>query len=946
MIAMKKRTFTKSAIGIAALVLWFAGSAHAQGVGAIGGTTTDQSGAILPGVTVTLSRPGAIGGSQVAVTDTRGAYQFLRLVPGRYSVKAELVGFQSVVQADIVVDADSTARADLRLQVGDLQETVTVSGQAPLLDTTAILQQTVIGRDVLDKLPGTNDLWAIAKLVPAVTLNQYDVGGTNGFQQSTVSVHGSRTASETAYLIDGMNIGSVGSDGGSVTMYYDPFMFEQINYQAGGVSAETSRGGIVYNMVTQTGTNALRGAFMFNGSNEHLQSNNISPALRKDLLAAVPARALAANPNLEPGSKIISMYDTGTSFSGPIVRDKLWFVGTGKLVRLDQLRVGSYNPDGSQFIDDNGMVTISAKASWATSRTSQLHYSYTYNNKQRYHWSGNSTTEFFESAATRRQKLETNLNQIKWTKTLSSRFVVDMSGSQTRTFQPILEQDNVKPGTIAAFDSLTRANLAAAPVYEITRYRRTVAHASISAFAGNHDMKVGYQFDHGRHGNESWSTSNFPSGIRAVFRNGAPDSVNTYNTPSQNVAFILDTAVYAQDKWRPTRKLTLNLGMRIEKLTGWQPEVCQVATIFIAGQCFPALKDVPRWLDPAPRFGAIYDIFGDGRSAVKGGISRYNIGTASGHSSRVNPNRVTNDTRPWVDSNNDLIPQLNELGASTGFNLGTTNRYNPDVKRPYAIEYFTEFEQQLPGKLVATAGFYYRGTRRLIGNKNVAVPRESYTPIVVTEKVSGRQVTVYNQDPALRGKFDVLWDNFSELDTAYKGVDLTLNKRLADHWMIMGSASFGKNVGDIFPAGDLNDPNFQNRHGVVGTDVPVSLKMSGIYEMPYGLMVSGNVQHYSGAPETTTVSVARDTVTLTQVTQSIVVDPRGTTRLPGVNLVDFNARKIFRMHNRTVEPVVELYNVLNTNAIQDRTTVLGPAYGQVGNILRGRMVKFAMNMKF
>jgi len=293
MIAMKKRTFTKSAIGIAALVLWFAGSAHAQGVGAIGGTTTDQSGAILPGVTVTLSRPGAIGGSQVVVTDTRGAYQFLRLVPGRYSVKAELVGFQSVVQADIVVDADSTARADLRLQVGDLQETVTVSGQAPLLDTTAILQQTVIGRDVLDKLPGTNDLWAIAKLVPAVTLNQYDVGGTNGFQQSTVSVHGSRTASETAYLIDGMNIGSVGSDGGSVTMYYDPFMFEQINYQAGGVSAETSRGGIVYNMVTQTGTNALRGAFMFNGSNEHLQSNNISPALRKDLLAAVPARALA-----------------------------------------------------------------------------------------------------------------------------------------------------------------------------------------------------------------------------------------------------------------------------------------------------------------------------------------------------------------------------------------------------------------------------------------------------------------------------------------------------------------------------------------------------------------------------------------------------------------------------------------------------------------------------
>lgn len=943
---MNIRTFTKATIGMAMLSSWLTASAAAQGVGSIGGTTTDQSGAVLPGVTVTLSNPGTIGGNRVGVTDARGAFQFLRLVPGRYRVKAELAGFQSVVHENIVVDADSTSRADLRMQVGDLQETVTVSGEAPLLDTTAVLNQTVMSREVLDTLPGTNDLWAIAKLVPAVTLNQYDVGGTNGFQQSTVSVHGSRTASETAYMIDGMNIGSVGSDGGTVTMYYDPFMFEQINYQAGGVSAETSRGGIVYNMVTQTGTNALRGAFMFNGSNEHLQSNNISPALRKDLLAAVPALALAANPNLEPGSKIISMYDSGVSVSGPIVRNNLWFVGTGKVVSLDQLRVGSYNPDGTQFVDDNGMVTISAKASWATSPTSQLHYAYTYNNKQRFHWSGNTTTEFFESAATRRQKLETNLNQVKWTKTLSSRFVVDVSGSQTRTFQPILQQDTVGPGAIAAFDSLRRANLTAAPVYEITRYRRSVAHASASAFLGNHDVKVGYQFDHGRHGNESWSTSHYPSGIRAVFRNGVPDSVNTYNTPSKNVAFILDTALFAQDKWRPTRKLTFNLGMRLEKLTGWQPRVCQEQTIFIAGQCFEALKDVPRWFDPAPRFGAIYDLFGDGRSAVKVGVSRYNIGTASGHSGRVNPNRVTFDTRPWNDSNLDRIPQLNELGASTGFNLGTTNRYNPDVKRPYAIEYFTEFEQQLRGKMVVTAGFYYRGTRRLLGNRNVAVPKESYTPIQVTEKVSGRQVTVYNQDPALRGKFDVLWDNRSELDTVYKGVDITINKRLADHWMIMGSASLGKNQGDIFPNGDLNDPNFQYRYGVVGTDVPVSLKMSGIYELPYGVMVSGNAQHYSGAPETTTVSVARDTVTLTQVTQSLVVEPRGTTRLPGVNLVDFNARKIFRMNHRTVEPVVELYNVFNANAIQDRTTVLGPAYGQVGNILRGRMVKFAMNVKF
>jgi hypothetical protein len=943
---MTIRALIQRAILMTLVCLSMTSLAAAQGVGAISGTATDQSGAVLPGVTITLSNPGTIGGNQVAITDTRGTYQFTRLVPGRYSVKGELTGFQPVVQENVVVNADSTARADLRLQLSDLRETVTVSGEAPLLDTTAVLNQTVMSREVLDTLPGTHDLWGIARLVPGVVMNQYDVGGTGGFQQSTVSVHGSRAASETAYMIDGMNIGSVGSDGGTVTMYYDPFMFEQINYQAGGVSAETSRGGIVYNMVTQTGSNTLRGAFMLNASNKHLQANNISSELRKDLLAAVPALAIQANPNLEPGSKINSMYDTGFSLSGPIVRDRVWFVGTGKFVGLDQLRVGSYNPDGTQFVDDNGMVTLSAKGSWATSSSSQLHYTYLYNNKQRFHWSGNSTTDFYESAATRKQKLETNLNQARWTKTLSSRLVMDLSGSQTRTFQPILEQDGVGPGSLAAYDSLRRANLMAAPVYEITIYRRTVGHATVSYFAGNHDIKVGYQWDHGRHSNESWSTSHYPSGIRAVFRNGAPDSVNTYNTPSSNVAFILDTAGYVQDKWTPTRKLTLNLGLRVEKLTGWQPEVCQVQTIFIAGQCFAALEDVPRWFDPAPRLGAIYDLFGDGRTAIKVGASRYNIGTASGHSSRVNPNRVTSDTRPWNDANSDRIPQLSELGASTGFDLGTTNRYSPDVKRPFAIEYFTEFEQQLVKDIVVTAGFYYRGTRRLIGNRNVAVPIESYRPIQVTERVSGRQVTVYDQDPATRGKFDVLWDNFSELDTTYKGVDLTINKRFTNRWMLMGSASLGKNEGDIFPGGDLNNPNFQFRNGVVGMDVPVALKASGIYEFPHGMMMSGNLQHYAGAPENTTVQVSRDTVVLTQVSQSLVVEPRGTTRLPSVTLVDFNLRKIFRMKQRSIEPVFEVHNVFNANAIQDRNTVLGPAYGVVGNILRGRMLKFGMNARF
>jgi hypothetical protein len=409
---------------------------------------------------------------------------------------------------------------------------------------------------------------------------------------------------------------------------------------------------------------------------------------------------------------------------------------------------------------------------------------------------------------------------------------------------------------------------------------------------------------------------------------------------------VQDTAVFVQDKWSATRRLTINLGLRLEKFRGWQPEVCQVETQFVAGQCFGAIEDVPDWLDPSPRMGAIWDIHGDGRAAIKVGVSRYNIGTATGHIDRVNPVDVTNDTRSWNDANGDRIPQLSELGPSTGFNFGTNNRYADGLKRPYSMEYFVEFDRQIARNTVAAVGFYYRTNERLIGNRNIAVPTSAYTPITVTERNSGREVTVYNLDPVYRGRFDVLWDNLSELDTVYKGVDLRINKRLSDRWMLSGSASFGRNEGDTFPTSDLNNPNFQHRIGAVGMDLPWVLKASGIYEAPYGIMVAGNIQSYAGSPESTSVQVSSNTVALTQVNQSIQVEPRGETRTPALTLVDLNFRKIFRTRERTVEPLFEVHNLMNVATVQSRNTVLGPAYGRAANISRGRMLKFGVNVKF
>ena len=172
--------------GVAMLgVLLFSHAAAAQGVGAIGGTVVDESGAVLPGVTMTLINPGTIGGNQTTVTDGRGAYQFTRLVPGRYSVRAELTGFNATQKYRHRRQRRRDGARRRRMTVGTISEQVLVTSDAPALDTTSALSQTVLSRETLDTLPNRSDVWAVARVIPSVVLSKVDVGGSESFLQSS-----------------------------------------------------------------------------------------------------------------------------------------------------------------------------------------------------------------------------------------------------------------------------------------------------------------------------------------------------------------------------------------------------------------------------------------------------------------------------------------------------------------------------------------------------------------------------------------------------------------------------------------------------------------------------------------------------------------------------------------------------------------------------------------
>ena len=482
-----------STILLAAVIALRCAPAAAQGVGAIGGSVLDSSGAALPGVTVALSSPGVIGGEQETVTDARGTYQFSRLIPGTYRVRATLTGFRTAVQEGIVVNADVTARADLKLEIGALEETIVVSGQSALLDTTRTLKQTVLTRDTLDLLPARSDVWAIARTVPAVVMNKYDVGGSEMFSQSFASVYGS-THQERTYTIDGMDITWAGNEG-FVISYFDAHMFEEVNYQTASGSAESAKGGPITNMITKTGTNRFGGYYAFTGGGSGTAFDNLSPTLRADLLTAVPARALAANPNLSPSAKMLGIYDQSLTFSGPIVKDRLWFTTTGNYTTLEQNRLGSYNINGTRALDQNRMRNISVKGSWQARQSSQLHLLYNFNNKGQFYRTENTAaiTDFIDSDATSHQVINSHIVQTKWTSVLPRQVLLDVSGSGLFGIENGVPQSNIQLGALPTFDSVLREHRGAVPVYLHRPSSRVNIMSSLSVRAGSHDLKAGYQ---------------------------------------------------------------------------------------------------------------------------------------------------------------------------------------------------------------------------------------------------------------------------------------------------------------------------------------------------------------------------------------------------------------------------------------------------------------------
>ncbi|PYQ79106.1 MAG: hypothetical protein DMG01_09755, partial [Acidobacteria bacterium] len=749
---------------------------------AIAGAVKDATGAVLPGVTVEASSPALIERVRTVTTDAAGLYRIIDLRPGIYTVTFTLPGFNAIRREGIELPANFTSTINAELRVGAIEETVTVTGDSPVVDVKSATQQQVLSRDLLDAVPTGRNIWAVGSTLTGVTLSAPDVGGTAGMQQTYMAVHGSQRR-DNSIQVDGMSVNGIEGDG-AIQNYFNDGMFQEMSYQTGALSAEVQASGVRLNMIPKEGGNAFKGSMFLSRTPGSWQSNNFTDELRATGLRA---------PN-----RVERIQDFNPSLGGPIKKDRLWFFTSFRRWGVDQTITDSfYNLDPTHVtyvpadgasgrtlkptVDDNIIKSGVVRLTW---QMASKHKFSAYMDRIVKFRGHECPALYAEEACGIRSPKRYFTTQAKYTATLSSKLLLEAGFSENdETYSTNEAQPSVGASDIPRFDRTTGAAWGApqGPFYFRSPDRYTYT-GSLSYVTGTHAFKSGLQWGTG--GNRHQRSLQNGVDLIQEYRNGAPVSVQTYNTTQWSAERIkYDLGLYVQDSWTMNR-LTLNPGLRMEFFNTYIPQ-----------EGAPPGRFVP--LDPwVPRLGGVYDLTGDGKTAIKGHIGKYMTAFSTvGFAQVYNPLRQETDRRNWTDTNRDDVAQNSEIGAiNTPFNTtGVLNRVpDPNIVRPYQWEYSVGGQRELVRGVSVSANWVRRSWRRLIWTDNTLVSFDDYTIVNTPNPLNPSElIPIYNLRAAKLGQVTQIDKNSDQNQKWYNGYDVGFTARIHQA-NIYGGVSTGR----------------------------------------------------------------------------------------------------------------------------------------------------------
>jgi hypothetical protein len=927
---------------------------------AIAGVVKDSTGAVLPGVTVEASSPALIEKTKTAATNEAGQYRIVDLRPGTYSVTFTLTGFNTVVREGIVLESNFTAPINVEMRIGAVAENVTVTGESPVVDVQTSTRREVVTQQQLESIPTGRSFVLMANTVPSVSTGTFDVGGSAAmWVGGSLLVHGS-ISNDSRTLIDGMVVDAMFGGGQCSCVYDNEGQTQEMAVQVTGGAAENQLSGVLVNRIPRTGGNNFSGEGILHAANGSTQSVNLDDAIR--------ARGITTP------DKLYRDYDVNYSGGGPFVKDRLWFYVSGRNWAYNNYVANAFNKDGSQAIDDNNLKAFPARITWQADPRDRFTAMFDWANKVRGH--RNLSTTINVDAAVQQSQPAEHIGQGKWTSTLTNHLLFETGYSQSYNAPLYTYQPQVVVGSChVAFDlcpagtgygSIPHNDTVLTTQYVATleqaasgngvSFMPALSHvyiASLSYVSGAHNLKGGLQ--------QRWGYArdiryNINADANQLYQNGVPFAIDALNTPIDNrVDVNADFGLFIQDTWT-TKRLTLSPGFRFDHFNSSIPVQDVPAGRFVPARHFDAIPDVPNWNNVAPRFGASYDITGEGRTALKGNVGLYVQSQGPGFASTYNPMVFSTNRYAWNDLNKDDIAQENELSnPQNSATFGTRRNQNPDpdIKRPYQWVWDIGLQHEVFRGFAVTVSYNQRSFYNLQYTTNLAIPLSSYSlTTVANPQVPGDTLPIYNADRSLFGQVNELDTTSSSNTRVFKGVDVSFNLRIPGGGSLNGGTSTGRT---IFKTCDFEDPNYtttapgyrfcdQNLY-----DIPLltQFKLTGTYPLIYGIRLSGSFQSSPGAERTITYQVTRSQLpTLVQTSVNVRLNEPGSLYNDRVNQLDFAISKAFRVGKTELRPEIDLFNMLNANPVTSQTNTYGPALNNALAILPPRLVRLGVTAKF
>jgi hypothetical protein len=912
----------------------------------------DPQGAVMPGVTITISSPVLVAGTMTAVTDAGGVYRFPSLVPGTYTVRVELSGFQTINREGLVVLVGQTTPVDFSMKVASLAENVTVTGSSPTVDTTSANVAVNLSEQLIQGTPGGRDIWALVEAkVPGLVISRPDVGGTSGGLQGTFSARGTNSSQNTSFL-NGVNVGDPAAIG-AAGFYYDFDAFDDIQVSTGAHDITVPTSGVFLNMITKSGGDKWAGGTTFTWLGDSTQArNDHNPDLQK----------YGFRPD---GNTSDFVSDINVTAGGPLIKNKLRFFGSFRDWRVHQ-NVPVQNSE--VVLDQTNITSGLGNFTWQLNQSNRITGFYS---RQRYskpnRLLNNASITVTDSTSDEEDMFD--LLQGQWNSVIGKNFFVDARLGMNSILFPTYQNGGNEQSLTDNATGIVYGNFPTDVIRNRDRYQAnaTAQYYVDQALGGRHELRFGFDNSHAVTQNET----NRVDQVR-VFYNSTltprSQNVEIYATPLIDLSALDVLAIFAQDSYS-VKRLTLTGGIRYERLEGYLPEQSSPPSVFYPSlqRSFPEARNLVLWHTAGPRASAIYDVTGDGRTAAKASYGRYYyvLSTGGGGVNNVNPNSNYFTTYGWNDINNDMKFQPGEQTGAGVLTSGTTTTIDPNFSRPYTDEFSTGVDRELMANFKLSAVFTYRREKNLQASAN---PDNPYATTLTTAVDPGPDGFTGTADDSTYGFFQrlsaanrTLITNDPTVLQTYKGLEITVTKRFTNRWQMLAGYTRGKNR--LSNVSVDTSPNFLiNANGNITAtnyaDKPNQFKLTGMYILPWhDVIVSGNLRSQSGPPVTRQISRAL----AIGASQTINLEPLGNSRLDTMNTIDLRLGKLFKAGNRTLEATVDFDNLMNADTVwgvrtlTPATSFLDPTTGtrqtltqfkSPTQILTPRTVVFRASFKF